>query len=177
MAQQKILAVYALIVSAMLAIVLLIGASKSLGLSDEISVRRINILEPDGPPCYCGKNGCIEKFLSGSGLIHAYRESGGDGVTDSRSIVTKAEQGDAVAEAAMRRFLDRFGHALSIVVNILDPDIVVLGGGMSNIGRLYTEGTEALARHVFNDELLTRVVQNRHGDSAGVRGAAWLWPV
>lgn len=136
-----------------------------------------NILEPDGPPCYCGKNGCIEKFLSGSGLIHAYRESGGDGVTDSRSIVTKAEQGDAVAEAAMRRFLDRFGHALSIVVNILDPDIVVLGGGMSNIGRLYTEGTEALARHVFNDELLTRVVQNRHGDSAGVRGAAWLWPV
>lgn len=135
-----------------------------------------NILEPDGPPCYCGKKGCVEKFLSGTGLRHAYQEFGGEESEDARAIVDKSARGDAIAEQALQLFLDRFGHALSYVVNILDPDIIVLGGGMSNIDRLYTEGREALARHVFNDELLTRVVRNHHGDSAGVRGAAWLWP-
>lgn len=135
-----------------------------------------NILEPDGPPCYCGKNGCVEKFLSGFGLTHAYRERGGDESHDTSAIVERSTQGEPIAEHAMRLFLDRFGHALSYVVNILDPDIIVLGGGMSNIERLYTDGREALARHVFNDELLTRIERNHHGDSAGVRGAAWLWP-
>ncbi len=135
-----------------------------------------NVLEPNGPPCFCGKNGCVETFLSGPGLLHAYREEGGDKGDDTKAIVSKAEQGDALAEDTMQLFLDRFGRALSIVVNILDPDVIVLGGGMSNIERLYTEGTAALTRHVFNDELLTKVVRNSHGDSAGVRGAAWLWP-
>ena len=135
-----------------------------------------NILEPGGPPCYCGKKGCVEKFLSGSGLRHAYQEFGGAESEDARAIVEKSARGDEIAEQALQLFLDRFGRALSYVINILDPDIIVLGGGMSNIDRLYTEGREALARHVFNDELLTRVVRNHHGDSAGVRGAAWLWP-
>ncbi|MCG6976872.1 MAG: ROK family protein [Acidiferrobacterales bacterium] len=135
-----------------------------------------NILEPDGPLCFCGKHGCIENFLSGPGLLHAYRKAGGNQGDDTKTIVAKAANGDALAEETMQLFLDRFGHAMSIVVNILDPDIIVLGGGMSNLERLYTEGRDALARWVFNDELLTRVVRNVHGDSAGVRGAAWLWP-
>jgi fructokinase len=134
-----------------------------------------NVLEPDGPPCYCGKNGCIETFLSGPGLVHAYRQAGGSD-DDTKTIAAKAASGDRRAEDVMRQYLDRFGRALSVVVNILDPDVIILGGGMSNIERLYTDGREALARWVFNDELLTRVVRNAHGDSAGVRGAAWLWP-
>jgi fructokinase len=135
-----------------------------------------NILEPDGPLCFCGKHGCIENFLSGPGLLHAYRKAGGNPQDDTRTIVAKAAGGDTLAEDTMQLFFDRFGHAMSIVVNILDPDVIVLGGGMSNVERLYTEGRDALARWVFNDELLTRVVRNVHGDSAGVRGAAWLWP-
>ena len=135
-----------------------------------------NILEPDGPLCFCGKHGCIENFLSGPGLLHAYRKAGGNPDHDTRTIVANAANGDDLAEEIMQLFFDRFGHAMSIVVNILDPDVIVLGGGMSNIERLYSEGRDALARWVFNDELLTRVVRNMHGDSAGVRGAAWLWP-
>ena len=85
------------------------------------------------------------------------------------------EQGDAQAEAALQRYLYRFGKALSVVINIVDPDVVVLGGGMSNIARLYTDGPERVARHVFNDELRTKILPNVHGDSSGVRGAAQLW--
>ena len=136
-----------------------------------------NVLEPDGPPCYCGKRGCVETFLSGPGLQQDYRRHGGDVQHTSHEIVALAAAGDAVAEATMQRFLDRFGRALSIVINVLDPHAIVLGGGMSNIARLYTEGAAHVARHVFNDELLTRIVPNVHGDSSGVRGAAQLWRV
>lgn len=151
-----------------------------------------NVLEPDGPPCYCGRQGCVETFLSGPGLTRDYRARGGDSALDTQAIVTRAEAGDAAAEAAMQRFLDRFGRALATVVNILDPHVVVLGGGMSNIARLYTEGRERVAQHVFavhgctnvvgdrtsgatNDELRTAILPNVHGDSSGVRGAAQLW--
>jgi fructokinase len=136
-----------------------------------------NVLEPDGPPCYCGKRGCVETFLSGPGLVRDLAAHGGDTALDARAITVQAAQGDALAEAAMQRYLDRFGRALSVVINILDPDAIVLGGGMSNIARLYTEGREHVARHTFNDELRTRILPNRHGDSSGVRGAAQLWPV
>jgi fructokinase len=135
-----------------------------------------NVLEPDGPPCYCGKRGCVETLLSGPGLALDYLRHGGDPGLDARGVVDRAAAGDSVAEAAMQRYLDRFGRALSVVINILDPDVVVLGGGMSNIGRLYAEGHDRVARHVFNDELRTRIVPNTHGDSSGVRGAAQLWP-
>jgi fructokinase len=101
---------------------------------------------------------------------------GGDPSLDAKQIVTHAEQGDARAEAAMQRYFDRFGRALSTVINILDPDVVVLGGGMSNIARLCTDGRERVARYVFNDELRTRILPHVHGDSSGVRGAAQLWP-
>jgi fructokinase len=135
-----------------------------------------NVLEPDGRPCYCGKRGCVETFLSGPGLARDFAAQGGDATLDARAIAQAAEQGGVLAEAAMQRYLDRFGRALSVVINILDPDAIVLGGGMSNITRLYTEGREHVARHTFNDELRTRILPNRHGDSSGVRGAAQLWP-
>jgi len=135
-----------------------------------------NVLDPSGPPCYCGRRGCVETFLSGPGLARDYRESGGDPELDARAIVGRADQGDDLAEAAMQRYLDRFGAALGVVINILDPDTIVLGGGLSNIARLYTEGRDRLSRSVFNDELRTAVLPNRHGDSSGVRGAAQLWP-
>ena len=135
-----------------------------------------NVLETDGPPCYCGKRGCVETFLSGPGLARDFAAQGG-ATLDARAIATAAGQGDVLADAAMQRYLDRFGRALSVVINILDPDAIVLGGGMSNIARLYTEGRVYVARHTFNDELRTRILPNRHGDSSGVRGAARLWPV
>jgi len=135
-----------------------------------------NVLEPGGPPCYCGKSGCVETFLSGPGLLKDYKNRGGNPASNAAAIVGLATQGDALAEDCMQRYINRFGKALSVVINILDPDIVVLGGGMSNIERLYSEGIDAVASHVFNDELVTPIVRNIHGDSAGVRGAAWLWP-
>ncbi len=135
-----------------------------------------NVLEADGPPCYCGKRGCVETLLSGPGLARDYAANSGDANLDAAAIVVRADAGDPLAASAMTRFHERFGRALSVVINILDPDVVVLGGGLSNIESLYTTGRDAVARHVFNDELRTHIVRNRLGDSAGVRGAAWLWP-
>lgn len=134
-----------------------------------------NILEANGPTCYCGRRGCVETFLSGPGLIRQYQQLGGDVDIDTKTIVTRANTGDPLADECLQQYLNNFGKALSVVVNILDPDVIVLGGGMSNMERLYTDGRQALAKYVFNEELLTPVVQNNHGDSAGVRGAAWLW--
>ena len=135
-----------------------------------------NMLEADGPKCYCGRRGCVETFLSGSGLVRDYVTRGGKTGLDAKAVASAAAQGDAAAEAAMQRYLDRFGRALAVVINILDPHVIVLGGGMSNIKRLYAEGREHVARHVFNDELRTKILPNVHGDSSGVRGAAQLWP-
>ncbi|MEJ2108209.1 MAG: ROK family protein [Acidiferrobacteraceae bacterium] len=135
-----------------------------------------NVLEADGPPCYCGKHGCVETFLSGPGLARDYQEHGGTAGLNAQNIIARSRAGDIAAIAAVERFLDRFGRALSLVVNILDPDAIVLGGGLSNFDRLYTEGRERLARSVFNDEFTTPVLRNIHGDSAGVLGAAWLLP-
>jgi fructokinase len=134
-----------------------------------------NPLEAGGPACYCGRRGCVETFLSGPGLERDYRERGGEAGLDARAIAARAEAGDGPAAAALERYLDRFGRALAPVINILDPSVVVLGGGLSNLGLLYTAGRESLSRWVFNEELLTPLQPNRHGDSSGVRGAAWLW--
>jgi fructokinase len=135
-----------------------------------------NVLEPDEPLCYCGRYGCVETYLSGPGLARDFAEHGGDPSLDAKQIVTHATHGDARAEAAIQRYFERFGRALSAVINILDPDVVVLGGGMSNIARLCTDGREHVAQYVFNDELRTRILPHVHGDSSGVRGAAQLWP-
>ncbi len=141
-----------------------------------------NLLEADGPLCYCGRRGCVETLISGPGLARDYAASAGaaaahgDAGLDAQAIAARAAAGDALAEAAMQRFLDRCGRALATVINILDPHVIVLGGGLSNIARLYTEGRAHIARYTFNDELRTAIVPNVHGDSSGVRGAAQLWP-
>ena len=130
-------------------------------------------IDPAGPACYCGQRGCVETLLSGPALEAMYRAAGGGSGT-AVEIAGRAASGDRVAGAVLDAWLDRFGRALANVVSILDPDVVALGGGLSNIDALYTRGREAVARCVFNDELRTPIVQNRLGDSAGVIGAALL---
>lgn len=129
----------------------------------------------DAPLCYCGRTGCIETFLSGPGLTadHA-RETG---LTLSPpDIAAAADRGGADAEATMARYEDRLARALATVINILDPAAVVLGGGLSGIERLYRNVPKLLAAYVFSDRLHTALLAPKHGDSSGVRGAAWLWP-
>ncbi|WP_292993728.1 ROK family protein [Nitrosomonas sp.] len=134
-----------------------------------------NILELDGPDCYCGHKGCVETLISGPGLAADFQRHGGDSALLARDIVALATRGDALAEAALQRFFDRFGRAMAMVVNILDPDAIILGGGLSNVERLYSEGRARVAHYVFNDEFITPILKNVHGDSSGVRGAAQLW--
>ena len=134
-----------------------------------------NPLDPNGADCYCGRRGCVETCLSGPGLIQSYQRAGGTSRVGSHEIVAAARAGEKLASQVMDRYLEYFGRALATVINILDPDVVVLGGGMSGIGELYDKGRSAVARHVFNESLLTPIVSNLHGDSSGVRGAAWLW--
>jgi fructokinase len=136
-----------------------------------------NLLEADGPECYCGRRGCVETLISGPGLARDYAVHAGGAAVSVPEILTRAAAGEAAAEAALQRFFARFGRALAGVINILDPHAIVLGGGLSNLQRLYTEGVAQVQRHVFNDELRTLILPNRHGDSSGVRGAAQLWPV
>lgn len=128
--------------------------------------------------CYCGRRRCIETFVSGPALAADHRRSvpGAPPSLDAAAIVALANAGDAQALATMARFYERLAVALATVVNVLDPDIVVLGGGLSNIEPLCDELRTRLAAHVFSDALTTAIVRNRHGDSSGVRGAAWLWP-
>lgn len=133
-------------------------------------------IDADGPTCYCGRRGCVETYLSGPGLIADHRAAGGDAAHDAPEIVRRSEAGDAIARGAMDRYLDRFGRAMAVVVDVLDPDCIVLGGGMSSIDRIYLDGAAAVRRHVFGGELETPILRNRHGDASGVRGAAMLWP-
>jgi predicted NBD/HSP70 family sugar kinase len=130
--------------------------------------------ERPGPRCYCGKTGCIETFLSGPGLARDYAGEAG-ATLDAAAIAERAAAGDAMAEATLRRYEDRMARALASVLNVLDPDVVVLGGGLSNLSRLYSSVPRLWTRYVFSDRVDTRLVSPRHGDSSGVRGAAWLW--
>jgi fructokinase len=130
--------------------------------------------ERPGPPCYCGKRGCLETFVSGPGLARDYAESRGE-VVAPPEIVARAADGNAAAEAALARYADRLARAFASVINVLDPDVIVLGGGMSNVTRLYREVPPLLARYGFSDRFDNRMVPPVHGDSSGVRGAAWLW--
>jgi fructokinase len=131
--------------------------------------------EYPGPPCYCGKIGCIESLCSGPGFEAEFERRTGRAL-GSREIVAAAEKGDAEAIAALSRYVDRVARATASMINILDPDVVVMGGGMSNLPDLAARVQSVLPRYVFSDTVLTRVVKNIHGDSSGVRGAAWLWP-
>jgi fructokinase len=126
--------------------------------------------ESPGPACYCGRRGCIETWLSGPGFA---RDAG---APDAAEVMRSARAGEEAARAAFERYVDRLARALGSIVNVLDPDVVVLGGGVSNVQELYTAVPAALPQYVFSDEVRTRIVPPRHGDSSGVRGAAWLWP-
>jgi len=130
-------------------------------------------LDPAGPPCYCGQSGCVEAYIAGPAVAREYARRTGVEV-DMGAIVDRAHAGEAIAREVLDAFLSRFGRALANVVDIIDPDVIVLGGGLSHIDELYTRGRAAVARCVFNDELRTPICRNQLGDSAGVIGAALL---
>jgi fructokinase len=125
-------------------------------------------------PCYCGRKGCIETYLSGPAMARDHRMQGGAELS-AEQIVAAAMSGDAECEATLQRYEARLAKALATVINLLDPEVIVLGGGLSNIERFYTNVPQQWAAHVFSDDVRTRLVKHRHGDSSGVRGAAWLW--
>ena len=123
--------------------------------------------------CYCGRQGCIETWLSGPGMTADHQRHTGETVLPP-TLVARAEQGDAACDATLRRYERRLAKALSGVINILDPDVIVLGGGLSNIDRFYSNIPELWKATIFSDQVRTRLCRNHHGDSSGVRGAAWL---
>ena len=129
--------------------------------------------ELPGPECYCGKHGCIETYLSGPGMMRQHQLDTGASL-GSAEVVQRAQQGDPACERSMQAYEQRLARSLAHVINILDPDVIVLGGGMSNIERLYTSVPALWGDWVFSDRVDTRLVKNLHGDSSGVRGAAWL---
>ena len=130
-------------------------------------------IDPRGPACYCGQRGCVERLISGPAVQRHYRERTGVELTMDE-LVARARGGEPAAREVFDAFIDRFGRAIANLITILDPDVVVLGGGLSNIDELYAQGRTAAARYVFNDELRTPIVHNLLGDSAGVLGAALL---
>ena len=132
--------------------------------------------EYPGPVCYCGKNGCMEMWVSGTGLARDYREITGRERT-AREIIAEFEAGEKDAAVMVDRLEDRLARGLSNVINILDPDVIVIGGGLSHAKHLYESVPKRLAKYVFGGEADTPVVQAKFGDSSGVRGAAWLWPL
>ncbi|GHK53856.1 hypothetical protein KPZU09_35920 [Klebsiella pneumoniae] len=127
-------------------------------------------------PCYCGKQGCIETFISGTGFATDYQRLSGKGLTGSE-IMRLVGEGDEKAELALSRYEQRLAKSLAHVVNILDPDVIVLGGGMSNVERLYQTVPDPVKQWVFGGECETPIRKAMHGDSSGVRGAARLWPL
>ena len=134
-----------------------------------------NASELPGPGCYCGSSGCVETFLSGPGLQLDHASRTGVELTPAE-IATRAVSGDEAARNTMGLFADRLARALATVINLVDPEVIVLGGGLSNIERLYVDVPAAWPSYVFSDRVLTSLVRARHGDSSGVRGAARLWP-
>ncbi|MEO8500626.1 MAG: ROK family protein, partial [Vicinamibacteria bacterium] len=132
--------------------------------------------EQPGDPCYCGRSGCIETFLSGPGLAMDYERATGE-KTDAVAVVGRAEAGEAKSVACLDRYVDRMARSLASVINILDPDAIVLGGGLSSIKRLYTDVPRKWTAYVLSDRVDTDLRPPKYGDSSGVRGAAWLWPL
>jgi len=128
--------------------------------------------EYPGPTCWCGRRSCLELWVSGPGLARDH----GQGLA-AEAVVQAALAGDAAAAAALDRYVDRLGRGLAVVCDLLDPDVIVLGGGMSNVESLYERLPAAIAPHVFSDVFTTPVRRAAHGDSSGVRGAARLWPL
>jgi len=126
--------------------------------------------ERPGPPCYCGRAGCLETFLSGPSLA---RDAG---LADGETVAARATACDPAAEAALQRYEGRLARGLACIINILDPDAIVLGGGLGRMARLYDAVPKRWSRYVFYDSVATRLLPPAWGDASGVRGAAWLWP-
>jgi fructokinase len=131
--------------------------------------------EYPGPLCYCGKRGCLEMWLSGTGVARDFKEVTGRERT-AREIFADCEAGDPESTQAVERLEDRLARGLAHLINILDPDVIVFGGGLSKVQRLYREVPKRLSKYVFGGEADTLILPALHGDSSGVRGAAWLWP-
>ncbi len=129
-----------------------------------------------GPPCFCGRSGCIETFISGTGMEADYERATRVSLK-GKEIIERVEQGEIAAIACIERFEDRLTRSLANMVNIFDPDIIVIGGGVSQVPRLYQNVPYRLKEYVFGQECDTPVVVAKHGDASGVRGAAWLWPL
>jgi fructokinase len=134
----------------------------------------VSAQELPGPSCYCGKSGCIETYLSGPGMANDYFALTGS-MLQAEDIVREAAAGNANAEQTLQRYEQRMAQALASIINVLDPEVIVLGGGMSNISRLYETVPKTWCQYVFSDHVATRLVAPKFGDSSGVRGAAWLW--
>ena len=130
--------------------------------------------EYPGPLCYCGRRGCLETWISGTGFKNDYRRVTGTELS-THDIIAAAKEGNEEAVAALSRYTDRLARGLAGVINILDPDVVILGGGMSNVDALYRALPEVWGKYIFSDTVKTALLPARHGDSSGVRGAAWLW--
>ncbi len=133
--------------------------------------------ERPGPRCYCGRSGCIETWLCGPGFAADYARQGGRQSLTAAQIITRMRAGEALAVRCFDRYVERMARALAGVINVFDPHAIVLGGGMSNIDELYDRVPGAWQAHIFSDHVATPLLPNRHGDSSGVRGAAWLWPL
>ena len=131
--------------------------------------------ERPGPPCYCGQSGCIETFLSGPGLTRTAQQQS-DAWTCAEEIVEAAVAGDSTAQQCLTLYSNRLAKALASIINVIDPEVIVLGGGLSNVTSLYRDVPALWDAFVFSDTVVTKLVPPRHGDSSGVRGAAWLWP-
>lgn len=130
--------------------------------------------ELDCPACYCGRGGCIETWLSGPGMARDHRQVNGE-ILDPETIALRAGRGERSCEATLQRYEERLARSLAHVINLLDPDAIVLGGGLSNLRRLYHQVPQHWGKYVFSDRVETRLLPPCHGDSSGVRGAAWLW--
>ncbi|MDG2244198.1 MAG: ROK family protein [Rhodospirillaceae bacterium] len=133
--------------------------------------------EIPGPECYCGRSGCIETFLSGQGLCQdAYDNEKSHTFDNAKAVVDAAAEGNAFAQTALNHYVSRISKALASIINVIDPNVVVLGGGLSNIPLLYEEVPKIWDAFIFSDTVETQLLPPKHGDSSGVRGAAWLWP-
>ena len=144
------------------------------GIAGEWGHNRLSGDESFWPPCYCGRSGCVESFLSGPAMAADHQRVAGETLA-TETIAARAQEGDVSCDATLQRYEARLARALSQVINILDPDVIVLGGGLSNIDRLYANVPLRWQEHVFSDQVATQLLRHRHGDSSGVRGAAWLW--
>ena len=131
--------------------------------------------ELPGPSCYCGLQGCNETFISGTGMSLDFAAATGEKIS-ATEIISRSETGDVAAQATVERYIDRLARASASIINVLDPHIIVLGGGLSQVARLYTDVPRLWPKYVFSDTVVTKLSPPRHGDASGVRGAAWLWP-